>query len=302
MSSSRTTRTLDLSLTIETVFMWVVFGRNLAVYWVSCWFGCRTWLSCLIKETQLRKKGQMKGFVSVVELVSSPLSLAKYKIAMTTTMLQILYLQSTISQHYGKWGGQTTQNRVKSLLGNPKNLVQAHLIAALLLYLVTETLWEPKNVLKTRDNPHLLDDHKQFVPHAPSLKIVSRDYPQVWHLINKGHLKISWHCLVNKHLSQNESPSATPYSHIPHSHTICNPGQTWGWLTGSANMFLSWLPSFKLWPHLHIIRAGGRHSDQDQTPPQRLSSPNILPLITKTGNPEICNTPLHIINPSQSSQ
>ena len=144
----------------------------------------------------------------------------------------------------------------------------AHLITALLLYLVTETLWEPKNVLKTRDNPHLLDDHKQFVPPAPSLKIVSPDYPQVWHLINKGHLKISWHCLVNKHLSQNESPSATPYSHIPHSHTICNPGQTWGWLTGSANMFLSWLPSFKLWPHLHIIRVGGRHSDQDQTPPE----------------------------------
>ena len=39
--------------------------------------------------------------------------LAKYKIAMTTTMLQILYLQSTISQHYGKWGGQTAQNIAK---------------------------------------------------------------------------------------------------------------------------------------------------------------------------------------------
>ena len=54
--------------------------------------------------------------------------LAKYKIAMTTTMLQILYLQSTISQHYGKWGGQTAQNigqQGQATLGNTNNLVPA---------------------------------------------------------------------------------------------------------------------------------------------------------------------------------
>ena len=56
-----------------------------------------------------RERGQMKGFVSAAEPASAPL-LAKYKIAMTTTMLQILYLQSTISQHYGKWGGHWTNN------------------------------------------------------------------------------------------------------------------------------------------------------------------------------------------------
>ena len=64
--------------------------------------------------------------------------LAKYKIAMTTTMLQILYLQSTISQHYGKWGGQTAQNigqQGQVTLGNTNNMV-----SALLLYSVTETL------------------------------------------------------------------------------------------------------------------------------------------------------------------
>ena len=54
--------------------------------------------------------------------------LAKYKIAMTTTMLQILYLQSTISQHYGKWGGQTAQNigqQGQVTLGNTNSLVPA---------------------------------------------------------------------------------------------------------------------------------------------------------------------------------
>ena len=92
--------------------------------------------------------------------------------------------------------------------------------------------------------------------------------------------------------------------HIPTSHTICNPGQTWGlqdWLTGSANMFLSWLPSFKLWPHLHIIRAQSWWATQ-WSGSDTASAQTFSPSSQKQAIQRFATQTLHIINTSQPSQ
>ena len=95
--------------------------------------------------------------------------------------------------------------------------------------------------------------------------------------------------------------------HIPTSHTICNPGQTWGlqdWLTGSANMFLSWLPSFKLWPHLHIIRAQSWWATQwsGSDTASAWAAQTFSPSSQKQAIQRFATQTLHIINTSPASR